>query len=355
MKGGFKTKAEAAESMARSMTDAQSGLYAEPGKGRVTVEAWLTEWLRTAAGRRQPNTMALYEHAVRAWIIPKIGGLELRQVTPRVLQQLYNELALKGGRGGKPLSASSVRQVHVILHQALGRAARWRVGLASNPATDGELELPRVRREPVRTWSPDDAKLFLKSVKGDRLEALWVVLLATGMRRGEALGLRWEHVNLRRGTVSIAQTVVAVNGRPVVSEPKTASSWRVVSLRAGSIRALREHRARQSAERGLAGERWQDSGLVFTTELGGVLDPNNVARAFDLRVDRAGVPRITLHGLRHTAATLALAANVHPKKVQEMLGHGDIGMTLDLYSHVTDAMHGEATDAIELQLFDPDV
>jgi integrase len=172
------------------------------------------------------------------------------------------------------------------------------------------------------------------------------------MRRGEALGLRWEHLNLKRGTISIAQTVVAVNGRPVVSEPKTESSWRVVSLPTGSIGALRAHRDRQEIERGRAGQEWQGSGLVFTTELGGLLDPNNVARACDLRVDRAGVPRITLHGLRHTAATLALAANVHPKKVQEMLGHGDIGMTLDLYSHVTDSMHGEATDAIELQLFD---
>jgi integrase len=348
LKGGFRTKEEAQAALTVMMADAQRGVVVDPT--RVTLAEFLEDWLASVSRSLKPTTWEGYAHAARVWIIPRIGGYRLAAVTPEVLERLYGELERNGrvdGTGG--LGPRAVRLAHQVLHRSLGQAAKWR-RIPANPA-DAGLHLPRQTRKPFRTWSDEEARRFLAAVTGDRLAALWTLIVATGMRRGEAVGLRWKDVDFAGGRLSVVQHVVVVRNRPLIQEIKTPASRRSIVLYPDVVAALRAHATRHKEERLLAGPAWEDSGLVFTTAIGGVLHPRNVRRSFDRLVGRAGVPAISLHDLRHTAATLALTAGAHPKLVQEMLGHARVAITLDLYSHVTAEMHHDATDRLGRILF----
>lgn len=350
LKGGFRTKRLAEGALATLLSDAQRGTVL--GQPREGVGEWLEDWLKDAAPSLHPSTVELYGTAIRSWIVPRIGALKLAQVTPQVLQQLYSELGVSGrqdGNGG--LGARSVRLVHQILHLALGKAVEWRL-LAVNPA-DARLGLPRMASKQMQTWSAEEARAFLLATTDDQLGPLWLLLLATGLRRGEALGLRWEDVDLQAGRLSVVQTVVVVGNAAQFSEPKTAAGRRVVHLQPEVAAVLRRHRLRQREQRVLVGSAWQETGLVFTTGLGGVLHPRNVVRAFDQAVTGAGLRRIRIHDLRHTAASLALREGVHPKLVQEMLGHANVAITLNTYSHTSEEMHQLAAERIGVALFGP--
>lgn len=176
----------------------------------------------------------------------------------------------------------------------------------------------------------------------DRLYALWFLFLTTGMRRGEAVGLRWTDVDLGGGVLSVSRAVASVDGGAVETEPKTAKGRRAIALGPSTVDALRQHRDRQLAERELVGGGWTESGSVFTYPDGRTLHPDHVMVVFRRLVAGLGVPQIRLHDLRHTAATLALVAGVHPKIVQERLGHSSIGITLDTYAHVVQGMQADA-------------
>lgn len=310
-KGGFRTRKEAEAALAALLTDAQNGKVVEVT--RQTVASYLEEWLATVAPSLRPTTVQGYEHAVRHWIIPRIGALRLQAVTPQVLQRMYGELSVSGrlnGNGG--LSPRSVKLAHTVMHLALGKAALWRL-IPANPAAL-QLDLPRQVRKPMKTWTAEEARRFLATTADDRLATLWVLLLGTGLRRGEALGLHWDAVDFAASRLAVVSGLVVAKGKPYLSEPKTPGSRRVVHLDRQVVGALRAHRKRQAAERLAAGPGWAESGLVFTTPAGGWLDPNNIHRVFDAAIVRAGVPAIRIHDLRHTFATLALGAGVHPKQ-----------------------------------------
>ena len=347
-KGGFRTRKDAEAALAELLTDVQKGTVVEPN--RQTLADYLEDWLAAARPALRPTTAESYERAVRNWIAPRIGGLRLQAVTPQVLQRFYAELSESGrmnGNGG--LGPRSVKLAHTVLHLALSRAAMWRL-ISANPAAL-KLDLPRQVRREMTTWTAEEARRFLVATKDDRLAALWVLMLGTGMRRGEALGLRWDAVDLARARLAVVTTLAVANGKPYLSEPKTPESRRVVHLDQPVLAALRAHRKRQAADQLSAGPTWQESGLVFTTVVGGWIDPNNVRRTFDAAITRAGVPAIRLHDLRHTFATLALGAGAHAKQVQEMLGHADVSITLDIYTHVTEDMHREAAERLGRLLF----
>ena len=347
-KGGFRTRKEAEAALAALLTDVQKGSVLEPS--RQTLAAYLDDWLASAAPSLRPTTVQGYETAIRNWIVPRIGGMRLQAVTPQVLQRLYAELSESGrhnGNGG--LSPRSVKLAHTVLHLALGRAALWRL-IPGNPAAL-KLDIPRQVRREMTTWTAAEARRFLDATKDDRLAALWVLMLGTGMRRSEALGLRWEAVDFARNRLAVVSTVVLVGNKPCFSEPKTPESRRVVHLDAPVLAALRAQRKRQAEEQLSAAHGWRDSGLVFTSAVGGMLDPHNVRRTFDLAIAKAGLTPIRLHDLRHTFATLALGAGAHPKQVQEMLGHADVSITLDIYAHVTEDMHRDAAERIGKLLF----
>ncbi|HZJ28141.1 MAG TPA: site-specific integrase, partial [Acidimicrobiia bacterium] len=211
---------------------------------------------------------------------------------------------------------------------------------------------PRRADTEMTVWSPEEAKQFLAYVGGDRLAAMWRLFLATGMRRGEVAGLRWIDVDLDAGRVAVRHTRVLVYDQAIISEPKTRRSRRVVSLDEGTVHALRLHRQRQDAERDHAGEVWIASGYVFVKEDGEPIDPDRISHVFRLTADAAGVPRIRLHDLRHTAAALALATGMHPKVMSDRLGHSSIAITLDVYGHLVPGLQEDAAEAVGA-LLDP--
>jgi integrase len=203
----------------------------------------------------------------------------------------------------------------------------------------------------MTTLAPEQARAFLAGARGDRLEALYVLALSTGMRQGELLGLRWKDVNLERGVLQVKSTLQRGAHGFVFSEPKTARSRRQIILTKVASAGLKRHRIRQAEERLSLGEAWEDNDLVFANEAGRPIESTNlVRRSFRSVLNRAGLPRMRFHDLRHTYATLALGQGVHPKVVSDALGHANISITLDTYSHTTAAMHQQAADALDAVL-----
>lgn len=315
-----------------------------------TLGEYLDDWLGDVAPSLRPTTADLYRRAVSNWIAPRLGGVVLQALTPKHLQDLYAELLVSGRANGTgALSPPSVRLAHQVLHLALDRAADWRL-IARNPAA-AKLDLPRMVRPVMKTWTAEEARRFLTETAGERHGVVWALLLSTGLRRGEVLGLRWEDLDFDAGRLAVSQTVVVASNKAYLSEPKTVAGRRSVSLHPEMVAALHRRQAEQQGARALVGSAWRENDLVFTTALGTLIHPRNLARDFHAAVRRVGVRPIRLHDLRHTAATLALTGGAHPKQVQEMLGHARVAITLDVYSHVNEQMHAETAQKIGRQLF----
>jgi integrase len=201
--------------------------------------------------------------------------------------------------------------------------------------------------ERLRTWSQPDLTQFLEATRDQRNWAAWLMLATTGLRRGEVLGLSWSCVDLDAGRISVRRTLVDLDGQePVWSDPKTARGRRGISLDPETVAALRAVRAEQVQERLLMGAGYQDHDLVFAWPDGRPLHPERFSRSFVRQLERHGLPALSVHGLRHTWATLALQAGVHPKVVQERLGHSSIAITMDIYSHVLPSMETDAADRV---------
>jgi integrase len=242
--------------------------------------------------------------------------------------------------------------VHTILHKALSDAVRWsfvarNVAAAANPPSTSSSG--RV----MKTWSVEELRTFLVHVHEDRLYAAWLLASATGMRRGEVLGLRWEDLDLDASRLAVRQTLVSIAYELHFSTPKTGRSRRSVALDVATVAALRSHRARQAEERLAWGEGYQDGALVFAQENGEPIHPERLTQLFDKHVRYSRVPRIRFHDLRHTHATLSLQAGIHPKVVSERLGHTTVAFTLDVYSHAIPAMHAEAAQRVADLVFGP--
>ncbi|MBA3551675.1 MAG: site-specific integrase [Actinobacteria bacterium] len=276
-------------------------------------------------------------------MIPRLGEIPLQRITARLLVDLYEDLLKTGSRTRGPLSAKSVRNIHGMIHQALGDAVRWG-RLARSPAD--QATPPRRRPVEMKTWRAEELGTFLGHVREDRLSAAWLLLATTGMRRGELLGLRWEDVDLEAGRAAIRRTWIVVDGHAEASTPKTAKGRRTVPLAAETVAALKAHRVSQLEERVALGPGYQDSGLVFCREDGAPLHPDSLSQAFERRTAAAGLPRIRLHDVRHSYATVALRAGIPAKVVSEILGHANIGITLDTYSHVIPTMAEEAAATV---------
>jgi integrase len=335
---GFRTRKEAEAGLSKLLAALEGGTYAAPT--RATVEDFLVgEWLPAVRAEVRPGTWNLHRINVEAYIVPKVGHLRLQDLSPAHLNRLYAELLER-------LAPKTTRNVHGTVSRALGDAVRWgrlgrNVASLANP--------PRVPDPETPSWAAEELAAFLAHVREDRLYAAWTVLATTGLRRGELLGLGWEHIDGDR--LEIRRALVLVAGEPTFTEPKTRKGRRSVPVPPQTVAALREHRKRQAEERLAWGPAYQDHGLVFTREDGTPLHPERLADAFGRHVKAAALPRLTLHGLRHTYATLALRAGVHPKVVQEVLGHANIGITLDRYSHAVPALEQEAAVKVAALIF----
>ena len=363
MKSGFKTERKAREALNEMLVKLQHNEYTAPTK--ETVAEFARRWLPSVKARIRPATYAQYETLAEKHIIPALGGTKLQNLTTAQLNAFYADLLdhgrrnLRRARSAAPdeipinrgLSARTVGHVHGVIRAALNDAVRWQ-DLGRNPAL--QASPPKKQRAEMRTWTAEQARMFLDSVRSDRLYAAYALALTTGLRRGELLGLAWRDVDLEVGWLNVRQTVISVNFKVQLSTPKTASGRRSVGLDSGTVELLREHRLRQLKERhdlGLAAQQPDD--LVFATVEGAPLHPGLFTDTFDRRVKAAGVPRIRLHDLRHTAATLLLSAGVHPKVVQERLGHSSVSITLDLYSHSIPALQLEAASKLGAMLLQP--
>jgi integrase len=241
------------------------------------------------------------------------------------------------------LSGRTVQYTHAVLQRALKQAVRW----SMIPRNICEaVDVPQVRREEIQPLNAEQARRLLRTTSGERLEAFFVLAVHTGMRPGELLGLRWEDVTLG-DTSGILQLNRALSAGELAT-PKTKGSRRRIKLSTGSARALKAHRKRQLEEMMQRPRLWQDQGLVFPSNVGTPLSHRNVVRSFKALLRRSGLPTsVRLYDLRHTCATLLLSRNVHPKYVQELLGHASISQTLDTYSHIIEGMDGGVTDAID--------
>jgi integrase len=272
----------------------------------------------------------------------------MRDLTAGQVARFYDHLRTDGrrvrkGEKGAPsgLSERSVKHTHTVLHSALASAVSRRL-IARNPLDDLDRDArPHPKDREMAAWSTEEARKFLTHTKGDRLAALWILALSTGMRRGELLGLRWEDVDLEAGHLSVRRARVAA-GYEVHEGPPKSGKGRSIALDPGTVAALRRHRKAQREERLARGAAWTDSGYLFVAEDGQPLHPQTSAWFFEKALAGSKVRTIRFHDLRHTHATLALRDGVHPKVVQERLGHSSITITLDLYSHVMPGMQEDA-------------
>ncbi len=345
--GGFRTKKDAEVALAKKLDEVHTGTFADPGA--LTVGEYLEQWLVGITPSLREKTAFSYRDTICGYVVPRLGHLRLADLTAPSIAALYAELLASGSRRGTGgLSARTVAYTHRILKHALSDAVLSGL-LARNPAAF--VRPPRVDKAETDTWSADEVARFLKSREGDRLYALWALLATTGMRRGEALGLYWSDVDLDEGKVAIRRGLVIAGAKTIESPTKTRAGARTIMLHPRTRDALRAHRIAQVAERLAAGPAWEDGEHVFTTETGHYLFPDRVTKVFSQHAQAAGLPPIRLHDLRHTVATLALTAGVHTKVVQELLGHANVGVTLDTYSHVTPGLHERAALTIGALVF----
>jgi len=327
-----KTKQEAQRKMNTALRDLQAGLPIT--SDRQTVEQFLRSWLDMIKPKIEESTWIRHRQYCELHIIPRIGRLKLTALTPQQVQELYASRLSAG------LASTMVNHLHDTLHKALKRAMR--LGLVARNVTE-LVDVPRVRPAKMRPLSRDETHRLIETAAGDRLEALYVLAIATGMRQSELLGLRWPDIDFSAGVVLVrTQLKRTLEKRWVFHEPKTRRSRRQIALAAPAMAALQRQQEQQQVERATLGAAYEDNELVFCTQLGRPLIKGNVYRGFLQLLDRAALPRMRFHDLRHTCATLLLIARVNPKVVSEMLGHAAVSITLDIYSHVIPDMQQDA-------------
>jgi integrase len=339
------TKKDAETYLSTTATAISTGNFVEPSS--LTVSDYLSKWLQTATRPRvAERTFESYSELISRYMTEDLGSRKLSDLRPLHIQKLYADMQARG------LSARTVRYLHAVLSSALKQAVRWGM-LSRNPAE--MVNLPRQARKEMHALSPTEAIEFLKAAAQDRWSVLFAFALATGMRPEEYLGLQWKDVDLDKGVVTVRRALVwrATGGGWYFGEPKTARSRRSIPLPASTLRSLIEHRRKQAEERLKAGAGYKQHDLVFATPEGSPLMPRNLKRRhFRPILKAAKLPEdFRLYDLRHSCATLLLAAGENPKVVSERLGHATITLTLDVYSHVLPTMQQAASEKLEKMLF----
>lgn len=318
---------------------------AELNKGRLparrapTVAEFLRSWLESSVKPRvRPLTYAGYKVNVEKHLVPILGKIPLDQLTPQHVQDMIN------GRLAAGLSGKSVAYIHQVLRTALGLAVRWDLA----PRNVARLvDRPRIERPPIQPLSPYEARKFMRAIRGHRLEALFSVALALGLRQGEALGLRWQDVDFGANTLQVNHQLQRIEGQLTLVPPKTPKSRRTLVMPTTTAERLREHQKRQVAEKLWAGAKWHDSDLIFANRVGGPTQARHVITQFHDALAGAGIRSVRFHDLRHSCATLLLVQGVSPRVVMEVLGHSEIALTMNAYSHVIPELQREAAQKMQ--------
>lgn len=323
------------------LNDRDAGL--PPPTRSPQLAAFLDRWLTAVRPSIRPSTYASYEGIVRLHIVPTIGRIPVDKLTVDHIAALIRDKQTEDR-----LSTRSVRYVLLVLRNALNKAVRWGVA-ARNVAT--LVDPPRVPHRDVRVLSPDEASRLLQAARGDQYESLIVLAVSTGVRLGEALGVKWTDVDLDRRHMRIDKSLQRISQQGLVlTETKTRRSRRTIVLPVVAAEALRQRQVQQREQRRAFGPGWRDEGLVFTSSTGRPVDARNVQRTFRRILRKAKLPQMRFHDLRHSCASLLLTQGVPPRVVMETLGHSRISVTMDTYTHVMPALQREAADAIDRSL-----
>ncbi|WP_052195427.1 tyrosine-type recombinase/integrase [Deinococcus radiopugnans] len=327
------TKEGVRELMNRALVQRQDGIL--PAVSTLTVSSYLDTWLQHKSTEVRPSTLQSYRGVIENHLKPILGKERLDKLQPRHIDHLHKQIQAKG------LSHRMLEHAHVLIHGALEYAVRLEL-LPRNVADAVKVPRRTTPRAEMKVWTTEQVGLFLEQARSHRLYALFYVALATGMRRGELMALHWDNTNLQQGVIRVRTNLVELKDGSHITEPKTRASKRLIPLASDAVQVLRGHRERQKAERAEMGEQWQEHDLVFPTQLGTVLDSANLTRTFHTLATAAEVPRIRLHDLRHTHASLLAFRGVAPKVIADRLGHTNVGFTMQVYTHLYDEQRREA-------------
>lgn len=349
------TRHEVQDQLTTALRDLQLGLIVAPKK--QTIEQFLLWWLREVVRpSARPKTLKFYEFQTRIHLIPGLGKISLQRLSPQQVQTFLNDrLTEPSSRTKRPLSARSVRHIHRTLCTALSSAVKYG-NAARNVAAI--VDPPRASKNIAQYFTVEQARTFLETAKADRLFALYATVLSLGLRLGEGLGIAWPDVDLDTGRFNIHQALQRIDkklyperGGLQLVEPKGGYSARVVTLPAVTISALRRHQALQQSARQWAGSRWRnDWNLIFTTRDGAPLDERNVLRRFQNLLALAGLPKMRIHDLRHSAVAILIAQGVNIKAISELLGHSSVAFTLQVYGHLLEETKRETASKMDAAL-----
>ncbi len=336
-----KTRSEVAEKLAKGVVDRTGGLTYDAGSITLAgyLQGWLTDAVRDTVRQR---TYERYEQIVRVHLVPAWPRMKLKKLTPADVRRLYREKLDSG------LARRTVQYIHTTLHKALKQAVVDGL-IPRNVAA--AVKAPRPVKKEINPLSPEQIHAFLEAARSDRFEALYVVAIHCGLREGELLGLKWDDLNLEAGKLAVRRTLSETKTGHRFEMPKNGKG-RNIKLTAGAVEALKRHRVRQLEKLMRLAGLWEDHGLVFPNQVGKTMNASNLsARSFKPLLAKAGLPHsVRLHDLRHTCATVLLSKNVHPKFVQELLGHATIAITLNTYSHVLPSMGDQTAVAMDSAL-----
>lgn len=350
---GHRRQKDAQAALTTILNQRATQTYVEPN--RLELAAFFDDWIRTVSAELKPATVDGYRRLFDRYLRFRIGSLRLQQVTTAALSRLYTDLEREGGKDGAPLSRTTVTHVHALVSKVLADAVALDLVTRNVAERDfpGKPKALRPRERQHKVWSAGELAQFLRFVDGARLVPLWRLLIATGCRRGEALGVKWSDVDLDAGRWTITRAIGVVNGSPVIGTPKTTKGNRVVTLDPTTVGIIRGHRRRQLEERLAWGGAYQDGDWVFAHEDGRHLHPNVVTRLFGRLVRRAGLPPLTVHGLRHSVITSMINAKTPVPIVAERVGHSTTSFTMDAYWSAIESAQREAGDLFAAALDGP--
>lgn len=326
------------DKMQIALSQIQRGEFVDTTK--ITVEEWVTIWLNEYSKKKvKLGTWESYSYITDKHIIPDLGDIKLQKLQTATIQKFYNSKIDAG------LSTSHVRHMHVVLKQALDQAVREN-HIIKNVVNYTEPPTVKNKRESI-FFTEEQLDTLIEAARTHRLGAAYMLDISTGLRRGELLGLCWDAVDLKRGTITIKRQLLASKAGPYLDEDvKTTKSKRTIPIPANIVKELKAHGTRQKREKVLYGPDYQDNNLLFCYPDGTMIEPKNLTRWFQTILEHAKLPKARLHDIRHSHASLLLKKGINPKVIQERLGHSTIGITLDLYSHLTPGMQEEASNMI---------
>jgi integrase len=338
-----KTQKEVRIKLSQAVAELDQGSYFEPEK--MTVGKWLDIWVKDYLGDIKPNTARSYKSQISNHIKPALGAVKLEALNAHTIQVFYNSIC-KGEKADKGISPSTLKITHGVLHKALKQAVQNGY-IRFNPAES--CKLPRVEKKEIKPLDEDDMVAFLNAIKGHQYEVLFTLDLFTGMRQGEILGLKWECVDFENGTILIDKQLQwrnAKNGGYELCSLKN-EKVRVITPAPWVMKQLKTHRGRQTEAKLRAGELWQESGYVFTDELGGHLYHISVYKNYKRLASKIGISASRFHDLRHSYAVASIRSGDDIKTVQGNLGHATAAFTLDVYGHVTDQMKRASAERMD--------